>query len=102
MLCIAGAFACPASRLRNNCLHSQHVSDVNRKHSFSIISGEDVLAKLRRMPVMSWTCNSESEDVRHPGPTAQDFHKAFDLGGSDDTHIATVDADGVALAAARR
>jgi Skp family chaperone for outer membrane proteins len=32
------------------------------------------------------------------GPMAQDFHAAFGL-GSDDKHIATVDADGVALAA---
>jgi hypothetical protein len=29
---------------------------------------------------------------------AQDFHAAFNL-GADDKHIATVDADGVALAA---
>jgi predicted RNase H-like nuclease (RuvC/YqgF family) len=39
--------------------------------------------------------------VRHLGPTAQDFHAAFGLGGADNTHIATVDADGVALAAAQ-
>ena len=31
-------------------------------------------------------------------PMAQDFHAAFDT-GTDDKHIATVDADGVALAA---
>ena len=34
----------------------------------------------------------------HMGPMAQDFHAAFGL-GTDDKHIATVDADGVALAA---
>ena len=32
------------------------------------------------------------------GPMAQDFYAAFGL-GEDDTHISTVDADGVALAA---
>jgi hypothetical protein len=36
--------------------------------------------------------------VRHIGPVAQDFHAAFNV-GADDKHIATVDADGVALAA---
>ena len=36
--------------------------------------------------------------VRHIGPVAQDFRAAFDL-GADDKTIATVDADGVALAA---
>ena len=42
--------------------------------------------------------STESESVRHIGPTAQDFHAAFAV-GEDDQHIATVDADGVALAA---
>jgi len=32
-------------------------------------------------------------------PTAQKFHAAFGLNGDDDKYIATVDADGVALAA---
>ena len=39
-----------------------------------------------------------SPEVRHVGPTAQDFRAAFGL-GNDDKSIATVDADGVALAA---
>jgi uncharacterized coiled-coil protein SlyX len=30
---------------------------------------------------------------------AQDFHAAFGLNGADDQHIATVDEEGVALAA---
>jgi len=37
-------------------------------------------------------------DPRHIGPMAQDFQAAFGV-GADDKHIATVDADGVALAA---
>jgi hypothetical protein len=76
-------------------------SDVNRKHSFEYVSGEDVLAKLRRMPITSWTYNTDPEGVKHIGPTAQDFHRAFNLNGADQTHIATIDADGVALAAAK-
>ena len=76
-------------------------SDRNRKHNFDVVSGENVLAKLRSVPIMTWTYNSDADDVKHLGPTAQDFHSAFGLGGSDDTHIATIDADGVALAAAK-
>ena len=76
-------------------------SDRNRKHNFDFVSGESVLTKLRSVPIMTWTYNSDAEDVKHLGPTAQDFHSAFGLGGSDDTHIATIDADGVALAAAK-
>jgi trimeric autotransporter adhesin len=37
-------------------------------------------------------------NTQHVGPMAQDFHAAFGV-GPDDKHIATVDADGVALAA---
>jgi hypothetical protein len=78
-----------------------NVSDVNRKHGFAAVRGEDVLARLRRMPITTWTYNADGNGVRHLGPTAQDFHAAFGLNGADDTHIATIDADGVALAAAQ-
>ena len=37
--------------------------------------------------------------MAHLGPTAQDFHAAFGLNGTDETHISVVDEGGVALAA---
>jgi hypothetical protein len=49
------------------------------------------------MPITQWSFK-ESPGARHLGPMAQDFYAAFGLGW-DDKHIATVDADGVALAA---
>ena len=49
------------------------------------------------MAVQTWAY-TKSAGVRHLGPVAQDFKAAFGLGSSD-KHIATVDADGVALAA---
>jgi hypothetical protein len=75
-------------------------SDVNRKHLFEPVSGEDVLARLRWLPIQSWSYRIEDASVRHLGPTAQDFRAAFGL-GSDETAIGTVDASGVALAAAQ-
>jgi hypothetical protein len=78
-----------------------NVSDVNRKHGFAAVHGEDVLARLRRMPITTWTYNADGDEVRHMGPTAQDFHAGFGLNGADETHIATIDGDGVALAAAQ-
>jgi hypothetical protein len=78
-----------------------NVSDVNRKRGFAAVHGEDVLTRLRGMPITTWTYNTEGDEVRHLGPTAQDFHAAFGLGGDDRAHITTVDADGVALAAAQ-
>jgi hypothetical protein len=56
-----------------------------------------VLEKVIAMPVSSWSYKTE-KGVTHIGPMAQDFYSAFKL-GTDDRHIGSVDADGVALAA---
>ena len=74
-----------------------NVSDASRKHHFEAISGEDILARLRRIPIRRWSYRSDNDSVRHIGPTAQDFRAAFGL-GSDERTIGTIDADGVALA----
>ena len=66
------------------------------KANLSPISPQDVLEKVATLPISEW--NFKQDNVRHLGPMAQDFHAAFGL-GADDAHIATVDADGVALAA---
>lgn len=75
----------------------QNASDVNRKHRFEQISNEEILDKLRKLPVTRWSYKTEAENIRHIGPMAQDFYAAFGL-GSDNRGIGTVDADGVALA----
>jgi hypothetical protein len=77
-----------------------NASDRNRKHGFADISGEDVLARLRVLPITTWTYNVERDDVRHMGPMAQDFRAVFGL-GDDERTISTVDEGGVALAAAK-
>ncbi len=77
-----------------------NVSDVNRKHGFEAIDGEDVLERLRGLPISSWSYLVEPTGVRHIGPTAQDFFAAFEL-GQDETVIGSVDAAGVTLAAAQ-
>lgn len=74
-----------------------NTSDVNRKHLFRTLSGEDVLTRLRSLPIQTWSYRVEDSSIRHLGPTAQDFRAAFGL-GNDDKVIGTVDADGVALA----
>lgn len=77
-----------------------NASDVNRKHRFARVVGEDVLARLRELSITTWSYKVDEDEVRHLGPTAQGFRAAFGL-GSDEKAIATVDADGVALAAAQ-
>ena len=56
-----------------------------------------MLRKVAALPIGTWSYRT-SPGVRHLGPTSQDFQAAFGL-GNDDKGIATVDADGVALAA---
>lgn len=56
-----------------------------------------VLQTVKTLDVSTWKLDHQ-DDGRHMGPMAEDFAAAFDL-GDDDTHIATVDVDGVALAA---
>jgi hypothetical protein len=72
-------------------------SDRNLKENFAPVSPRDVLAKVAALPISHWNFKGDAA-TPHVGPMAQDFHAAFGL-GTDDKHIATVDADGVALAA---
>ncbi len=74
------------------------ISDRNSKENVQPVDSIEVLRKLGKVPIASWNYRTESEEIRHMGPMAQDFHAAFGL-GADNRHITTVDADGVALAA---
>ena len=74
------------------------VSDKNLKANFTNTNGRAVLDALANVPIQSWNYKSQDATIRHIGPMAQDFYAAFNV-GEDDTHIATIDADGVALAA---
>lgn len=73
-------------------------SDRNVKENFQPVNCIEVLEKVVSTPMTTWNYISESRAVRHMGPMAQDFHAAFEL-GTDNRHITTIDADGVALAA---
>ena len=68
------------------------------KTNFAPVNSRDVLRKVLELPIQTWNYKSENADTRHIGAMSQDFHKAFQLGDSAES-IATVDADGVALAA---
>lgn len=73
-------------------------SDVSKKTDFEAVNGEAVLEKLASTPISTWRYKEEAANVRHIGPTAQDFRAAFGLGDTDKA-IAGIDADGVSLAA---
>jgi hypothetical protein len=73
-------------------------SDRDAKENFAPVDRQQVLAQLATVPIQTWNYKAEDSVVRRMGPTAQDFYAAFGL-GEDDLHIATIDSDGVALAA---
>jgi hypothetical protein len=72
-------------------------SDRNAKTNCIAVDSRAVLQKVLGLPIAQWNFN-EYPGIPHIGPMAQDFYAAFGLGGTD-SGIATVDADGVALAA---
>ena len=73
-------------------------SDRNLKTDFAPVDTAAVLEKVTSLPIHQWRFQAEDAAVKHVGPMAQDFRAAFGL-GEVPTAIATVDADGVALAA---
>ena len=74
------------------------ISDRNRKHAFGGVDGEEVLAKLRNVPVTTWRYRGEADQsVLHIGPMAQDWQRAFGF-SADGTTINMSDFDGVNLA----
>jgi trimeric autotransporter adhesin len=74
------------------------VSDRSRKQDFTAVDGEDVLARIRTLPVSTWRyIGEEDRSVLHIGPMAQDWQRAFGF-SSDGTTINMSDLDGVNLA----
>jgi hypothetical protein len=75
-----------------------NLSDRASKRAIEPASGRKVLRKLASVPVSTWSYRAQDPSIRHIGPMAQDFYRAFGV-GEDRRHINSVDADGVALAA---
>jgi hypothetical protein len=74
------------------------ISDRNLKENITPIDPREILQRVADLPITIWNLQSQTPAIRHIGPMAQDFHALFGIGESD-THITTIDADGVALAA---
>ena len=82
----SGVFSCTSSR--------------TTKQNFRTIDGGAVLAKLRALDISTWNYTSEGPGVRHAGPMAEDFYKAFALGVGN-TSIGVQDLAGISLAATK-
>lgn len=70
------------------------------KENFRSVDGEDVLKRIKSMPITTWNMIGADRTVRHLGPVAEDFYSAFQL-GLGKTTIGMNDIDGVNLAAAK-
>ena len=74
------------------------MSDCNVKRGFEPVDPEDVLERVSRMPISTWSYKSDDPSVRHMGMMAQDFYAEFGLGTTDKA-FNPVDAHGVEMAA---
>jgi hypothetical protein len=70
------------------------------KENYAAVDGEEVLGRIRLMPITTWNMIGGERSVRHLGPVAEDFYAAFGL-GLGETTIGLGDIDGVNLAAAK-
>lgn len=73
-------------------------SDRDRKTNLGSVDPEDMLQRVRDLPISTWNYTADDPSVRHIGPMAQDFAALFGV-GADDRHIHPLDGQGVALAA---
>jgi hypothetical protein len=85
-----GAFLSDGGTWTNN-------SDRDSKVELIGVDSASILTKVASLPISTWRYKVEKDQI-HLGPMAQDFRAAFGL-GMDEKHIATIDEDGVALAA---
>jgi|GEM_PF-672568 len=92
---LGGTTGCnlPANSGVFNCTSSR-----TTKQNFMLVDGNDILSRLRKVPVSTWNYIAEENQVRHMGPMAEDFFDAFKLGTSDKA-IGIQDLTGVSLAA---
>ncbi len=80
------------------CFEQPPPSDRAVKANFGSVDGQDMLQRVRDLPISTWNYTSDDASVRHIGPMAQDFAALFGV-GADDRHIHPLDGQGVALAA---
>ena len=74
------------------------VSDSTVKRNIRLVDEFDILEKVASLPISRWNYETQSPDIEHIGPMAQDFYAIFGV-GEDERGISTLDPDGVSLAA---
>jgi hypothetical protein len=67
------------------------------KENFGEVDGDDILQRMRRIPVNTWNYIDEGRTSRHMGPFAEVFWREFAL-GNEPLAIGHLDIDGVNFA----
>ncbi len=76
------------------------LSSRSAKTELAPANDQDVLKRLAKLPIYTWSYAAQELSVMHIGPMAEDFYSTFGL-GEDERYISTIDLQGVALAAIR-
>ncbi|HLZ89210.1 MAG TPA: tail fiber domain-containing protein, partial [Puia sp.] len=71
-----------------------NASDRAKKDHFVVVDRDEILDKIRQLPIARW--NYKGLEEQHIGPVAQDFYRLFQV-GTDDKTISTIDPSGIAL-----
>ncbi|MDP3832264.1 MAG: tail fiber domain-containing protein [Ignavibacteriaceae bacterium] len=84
--------------MRGNMSGWSNYCDRNLKENFETVDGELLLSKIKELPITKWNYKSGDPSIKYIGPVAQDFYKAFQLGGTDSLGINSICIEGVSLA----
>ena len=102
----SGAASIPAGRFLNTSTGAYlttggawtNSSNRDKKKNITSVDVHELLEKVAKLEITEWNYKVDDEGIKHIGPMGQDFYATFGF-GNDSVSIATVDADGVALAA---
>jgi hypothetical protein len=83
--------------MRGNMSGWSNYCDRNLKENFETVDGELLLSKIKELPITKWNYKSGDPSIKYIGPVAQDFYKAFQLGGTDSLGINSICIDGITL-----
>ncbi len=67
----------------------------NLKENFEQVDGEQILEKIKTIPLTKWNYKADEGKEKYIGPMAQDFYAAFQLNGTDSLGINSISIDGI-------
>ena len=74
-----------------------NVSSKSKKENFENLDKQDILQRINNLNLERWNYTCEEDNIKRIGPYAEEFHNEFNLGGKDNTMIATYDVAGVSI-----